>query len=259
MWFLKMSAALVGTAADEDVPLPANVRRYYIASSPHGGGPGGFDVTPLEAPAAPSWGQCALPANPMPYTQTSNALLFAFRNWVMHDTRMPASRYPTLADGTLVAPTKSAMKFPMISDLSPTAPTGLGHPGIEWDFGASFDPTNQTGVVGIQPPDRVQVLRMLVPKVDADRNEVGGVPVVLREVPLGTYLGWNITASGFYKDMICAFQGGMIPFATTKADRLARGDTRLSLEERYSTHDGYVSAVRVAAAKAVAEGFLLQT
>ena len=56
MWFLKMSAALVGTAADADVPLPANVRRYYIASSPHGGGPGGFDVTPLEAPTAPELG-----------------------------------------------------------------------------------------------------------------------------------------------------------------------------------------------------------
>ncbi len=35
---------------------------------------------------------------------------------------------------------------------------------------------------------------MLVPRVDADGNEVGGVPVVLTDAPLGTYLGWNITA-----------------------------------------------------------------
>ena len=34
---------------------------------------------------------------------------------------------------------------------------------------------------------------MLAPKVDADGNEVGGVPVVLLDAPLGTYLGWNIT------------------------------------------------------------------
>ena len=35
---------------------------------------------------------------------------------------------------------------------------------------------------------------MMVPRVDADGNELGGVPTVLRDAPLGTYLGWNITA-----------------------------------------------------------------
>jgi hypothetical protein len=49
----------------------------------------------------------------------------------------------------------------------------------------------------------------------------------------------------------------MIPFAKTKAERLHAGDPRLSLEERYGDHDGYVAAVMAAAAKAVAEGFLL--
>ena len=39
---------------------------------------------------------------------------------------------------------------------------------------------------------------------------------------------------------------------------MASGDPRLSLEERYKTHDGYVEAVKVAAAKAVVEKFLLQ-
>jgi Alpha/beta hydrolase domain len=36
------------------------------------------------------------------------------------------------------------------------------------------------------------------------------------------------------------------------------GDPRLSLQERYGTHAGYVEAVRRAAANAVAEQFLLQ-
>lgn len=39
---------------------------------------------------------------------------------------------------------------------------------------------------------------------------------------------------------------------------MANGDPRLSLEERYTDHAGYVAAVRKAAAKAMAEGFLLQ-
>jgi hypothetical protein len=50
----------------------------------------------------------------------------------------------------------------------------------------------------------------------------------------------------------------MVPFAKTLAERLASGDPRLSLEERYGTHEGYVAAVRAAAANAVAQGFLLQ-
>jgi hypothetical protein len=50
----------------------------------------------------------------------------------------------------------------------------------------------------------------------------------------------------------------MIPFAKTKAERLAKGDQRLSLEERYGDHMGYVNAVQQAANNAVAEGFLLQ-
>src|SRR5262249_13327844 len=106
-----------------------------------------------------------------------------------------------------------------------------------------------------------QVIRMLVPRVDADGNELGGVPVVLRDAPLGTYLGWNITAGGarpFHKDQICDYVGGMIPFAKTKAERLATGDPRLSLEERYGDHAGYVAAVEAAAKKAVKAGFLLQ-
>ena len=50
----------------------------------------------------------------------------------------------------------------------------------------------------------------------------------------------------------------MIPFAKTKVDRLAKGDSRLSLEERYITHGGYVAAVMKAAQNAVLQGFLLQ-
>jgi hypothetical protein len=49
----------------------------------------------------------------------------------------------------------------------------------------------------------------------------------------------------------------MIPFGKTQAGREASGDPRLSLQERYGDHAGYVAAVRAAAANAVAEGFLL--
>jgi len=49
------------------------------------------------------------------------------------------------------------------------------------------------------PPTIKRVIKMKVPRVDADGNEMGGVPVVLRDAPLGTYLGWNIVATGFHR------------------------------------------------------------
>ena len=51
---------------------------------------------------------------------------------------------------------------------------------------------------------------------------------------------------------------GMIPFAKTKSERIAKEDPRPSLEERYTDHAGYVTAVEAAAKKAVASGFLLE-
>ncbi len=101
MWGLNLSPAWVGTASDKDIPVPSNVRRYYIPSTQHGGGSGGFDIKPLDAPACPgpNFGRGIFAANPVPHTETVNALRFHFRNWVMKDTPPPPSRYPTLAQG----------------------------------------------------------------------------------------------------------------------------------------------------------------
>jgi hypothetical protein len=81
---------------------------------------------------------------------------------------------------------------------------------------------------------------------------------VLRQAPLGTYVGWNVTAAGFNKGKICGLNGAFIPFAKTKAERLATGDPRPSLEERYASHKAYVAAVKAATDQAVAERFLLR-
>jgi len=180
----------------------------------------------------------------------------------MNGTHPPDSRYPTLRgaknERNLVEATKEAMGFPTIPGVPPSAPTGLINPVLDYDWGPDFDASNASGIQSNMPPPIKRVIKMLVPRVDADGNELGGVPVVLRDAPLGTYMGWNITADGFHKGKICNYEGGMIPFAKTKAEREANGDPRLSLEERYGNHAGYVAAVTKAAANAVAQGFLLQ-
>jgi alpha/beta hydrolase family protein len=259
VWGLKLTPEWVGSAGDTDLPLPDNVRRYYIPSTQHGGGRGGFDTAAAAPPSCPGteWGKGALANNPVPHTQTVNALRVHFRNWVMKDVAPPPSRYPTLKAGDLVDATAQAMGFPALPGLPPNAPTGLINPAIDYDFGPDFNPVEGAGVVTMMPPRIKHVISLKVPRVDADGNELGGVPVVLRDAPLGTYLGWNITAAGFYKGKECNFAGGMIPFAKTKAERTATEDPRPSLEERYGSHAGYVAAVQLAARKAVTEGFLL--
>jgi hypothetical protein len=85
-----------------------------------------------------------------------------------------------------------------------------------------------------------------------------GVASVLHQAPLGTYTGWNTVASGFNKGHIRTNTGSVIPFAKTKADRLAAADPRLSLEERYGSHQQYVARVRAAAERLVRGRYLLQ-
>jgi hypothetical protein len=270
VWALKLTPEWVGTDAKADLPLPESVRRYYIASSTHGGGAGGFDTSlpgaalPKSGPMCPgnNFGTGVLPANPVPHGGTVNALRHTFRQWVMKGTPPPASRYPTLAAGQLGEASKAGIGMPALPGLRPTIPEpDFIMPVHDLDWGPGFNAVDGSGVPSLAPPRIRQVLKMWAPKVDADGNELGGVPVVLLDAPLGTYLGWNVTAAGdrpFHAGQICNYVGGMIPFARSKAERETAGDARLSLQERYGDHAGYVAAVKKAAARALAEGFLLE-
>ena len=69
-----------------------------------------------------NFGTALLPANPMPHTQTVNALRVHFRNWVMKGTPPPPSRYPTLAQGQLAEANKEAIGFPTLPGLRAGVP-----------------------------------------------------------------------------------------------------------------------------------------
>jgi Alpha/beta hydrolase domain len=76
---------------------------------------------------------------------------------------------------------------------------------------------------------------------------VAGIRLPLVAAPVATTTGWALRRAGFGENDGCESAGQNIPFATTKAERLATGDPRKSLEERYGTHDRYVAAVGRAA------------
>jgi hypothetical protein len=172
-------------------------------------------------------------------------------------------------DRMLVGASQQAMGFPSGIPGIPDSiflPENFVFPIFDYDWGPEYDHCDATGNPTNEPPIIKSVIKMMVPKVDADGNELGGVPTVLRDAPLGTYLGWNITSSPsdpaydgrpFHAGQVCNYVGGMVPFAKTKAQRLASNDPRPSLEERYETHAGYVAAVKKAADSAACQGYLL--
>jgi hypothetical protein len=250
-WFLRMSPDLVGTDAKSDIPLPDNVRRYFFPGTTHGGGRGGFS-----SKAGPPPSGCVLPANPNPEADTMRALTAALIDWVAKGTEPPPSRYPRLDRKELSEATKAAMGFPAVPGIP--SPDRLVNTVMDYDFGPDFNYNDESGLITKLPPAVRQTIPTLVPKVNADANDLAGVPSVQFQVPLGTYLGWNVTAAGFDKGKICTLNGSFVPFARTKAERIKSGDPRPSLEERYASHQAFVDAVKTAAEKAVAERFLLQ-
>lgn len=252
-WTLRASLDFTGTSADRDIPLPANVRRYYVASTQHGGGSGVIHWGALDRQRN---AECVSPLNPNPMDPTRRALLLALKQWVIDDREPPPSSYPRLSDHTLAPASAVITTFPLIPGAP--LPRSAMNPVIEYDLGKEFHYNDLSGEVSQQPPPITGESPSTLPAVDADGNEVGGIHTILQQVPLGTYLGWNIVAKGFRKGHFCGLSGSYIPFARTAGDRQTTNDPRLSLEERYGTRQSYIEHVKKAAAEMVNRRFLLE-
>jgi hypothetical protein len=226
-WYSRGTVGIAGTKGTEDLPLPSNVRRYYHAGTTHGGGAGGFNL----GTASTNPNQFA--NNPNPQREINRALYVAMVDWVTKGIAPPDSRYPKVSDGTLVAATSAAMGWPTIPN-SPK-PDGVMNSVRDYEFGPQFRYNDGSGVITNVPPPVKQVIPTLAPKVDADGNEIAGIKSLLMRQPLGTYTAWNPIPSGPLKGREASLAAGYVPFAKTKAERLASGDSRLSIEERYTS------------------------
>ncbi|MBK8739520.1 MAG: hypothetical protein IPM02_08245 [Betaproteobacteria bacterium] len=213
-----------------DVELPANARVFMIAGTQHGG----------RANLKSDFGPCMNERNPHDPSPALRALLVALDAWVSEGKAPPASRVPTLKDGTLVAIDK--LLFPAIPDF---AIARLGNAIML--FGDWVNPK----------PDPAKAYRPLVSAVDSDGNEVAGVRLPDITVPLATYTGWNLYKRPFPEGELCDRDGSYREFASTKAERETKKDPRPSLAERYGTHASFAAAVKKAADQLVAEHLLL--
>jgi Alpha/beta hydrolase domain len=229
-WWASRASLLVTDLQGNHLELPADVRAYMIAGSPHFAAPGD------RMKGAPTM---ALPVNPMHAGMPMRALLTAMQAWITTGAEPPASRVPMRAHGTLVE----------AADAVPRGIPGLPYTAIY--TGASYTDT------AVFPPKLLGMYPVFVPRADSDGMAIAGIRMLPLAVPRASYTGWNPRSQGYGAGTLFPLQGAVVPFAATRAEREAAKDPRLSLQERYADNAAYVSAVREAAAHMVAERLLL--
>lgn len=233
-WGTGRAAALIHTSIDgkTDLTLPSNARVYFYAGTQHG--PSAFPPRAElgEGPNARGVGQ-QLP-NPTPHTIGLRANLMAMDRWVREGVEPAPSKYPKLSDGTLTP--IANLKWPSLPGVA--SPKTIPEPRR----------ANGDGPSGGWP--------FLVPQVDEDGNEIGGIRLPDQAVPIGTLTGWNFrVASSGNPQAIVPLLGSLVPFAKTAADR--NGDPRKALDERYHGKLDYLGRVTESGLSLVKQGYVL--
>lgn len=225
-----------------DAPIPPNVRMYMLAGSPHA----------AIAADNPKWAGQLPPSNfsPQPFLR---ACFVIMDKWASEGKAPPPTHLPRRDAGQLVTPEVALKKFPKIPGVNlPKTPSKLPL----WNYGPDFD---TKGVMNIFPPEAVpgKEYPIQVPMVDDDGNDLGGVRYPDMQAPIATYIGWALRKAGFAEGELMMTNGCIKAFCRTKAEREKIGDPRLSIKERYPTHQAYVDIVKRAVGDLIQKGFML--
>ncbi len=227
-WQKGASLTITDPLGKQDLQLPPNARAYLLAGTQHAGA----------AWQTPTRGQCVNPRNPHSPTPAQRALLIALDEWAA-GKQPPATNTPTLKDRTFT--TIDDYKFPAI-------------PGIK-----VASRINEQGVLSdwVKPVFEVRY-PTLITQINADGNEIAGIQLPEIAVPLATHTGWNEYAKPHPEGELCDRDGTYAPFAATRTERETKNDPRLSLEERYGDHAGYLQKFSEVAERLIAARLLLR-
>jgi len=249
-YWVKTSSLLHTDPTGRDLPRdPQNVRFYLLSGVEHTGSGA--------QPNSP--GNCQQNRNTTDPNPALRALFIALDEWVTRGVRPPKSEVPgpgtavysiPLSDGVGYVP-QDKLGFPNIPGVTYTGLITVRH---LFDFGPRFD----EGIMDVNPPDfSGPVYPSFVSRVDKDGNEVAGIQLPPVAAPIATTTGWALRRAEFGGPDGCEASGQEIAFKTTAAERIDAGDPRLSLEERYGSHEGYVEAVAAKARSLQARRLLL--
>ena len=196
-------------------------------------------------------GICQQQQSPLNLNPALPALLVNLDQWVSNGTAPPSNQVPTRSDGTLVAAQpQSAMGFPAIPGVTYNGRTTTGD---LLDFGPLFGQGIMTKLPRRSRSGRTRCSCQDRPGRHRPRRH----PPAGQRSPARDLLGLELRAAAFAGGDGCGNSGQVIPFAQTKPDRLAQGDPRLSVAERYPSHQAYVTAVTQAANTLFGQRFLL--
>ncbi len=237
------SGSLVHTdpLGTRDAEIPDNVRIYAFGGTQHG--PAGFP---------PGRGIADNLTNPGDYRPMLRALLDGLDRWVKDGKEPPDSAYPRIDKKTLVNWRQENTGFPALPGVR--YPEVIQEP-LALDYGPRF---LKEGIITQEPPRVIGKYVVLVPRSDRDGNDLGTLLPPEVAVPRATYTGWNLRRrDAGAEGMLANLLGSYIPFAKTKDERLAKGDPRLSLEERYGDLEGYRGQFAAACAEMARQGYLL--
>ncbi|MCG8413722.1 MAG: hypothetical protein MI746_05830 [Pseudomonadales bacterium] len=232
----------------EDAEIPSEVRFYTIGGSQHGSGDG--------IPDAPTTTQ--LMRNPNMWLPIAHSLVAAMYDWVANDQQPPASRYPKIADGSLVpSHTDGDINYDAWNKLNGVEyPESIYHPPYA-NYGARWQ---RDPIIDQHPTVADQHYTSLVPAIDADNNDLAASTILppLTRVPLATFVSWNLRAPSVGAEKAMAsLAGGYIPFARDLDAVIANNDTRSSIGGLYSSFDDYLEKYEAATDELIAEGYLL--
>ena len=238
------ACALIHVTADgkQDAAISDNVRIYHFTGEQH-----------FPGPFPPAKGQGDLLGQ---HLQSQLQVRYFWRAmvanldaWVRSNTLPPASSYPKIADGTLVPIRQYA--FPAIPGVNQPHEANRAY---HLDFGVNW----RDGILSMQPPKVGEEFPVLVPQVDADGNERDGVRLPEITVPLATYASWNLRDPSIgAPDQRVAFEASYLPFPKTAADRQRSGDPRMSIAERYSNREDYLTRYNSAVEELVKQRWIL--
>ena len=245
-------AALIHTdlVTMQDAPESPNVRRYHFAGCQHGTG----DFPPIEVRTNDGIrGQLSF--NSVNYNPLFRAALTNLDRWVSTGEEPPASRHPSLTDGTAM---DSQVVMDKFLDLPGVRITPQTTRAMRLDYG----PELHLGRAVELPASEGGAYPALVSDIDENFNDRGGIRLPDLTVPVATYTGWNLRDTSIGNpNLFIGITGGLagwtLRLPTTAAEREALGDPRLSIEERYAGREDYLRQVETAAERLVEEGYML--
>ncbi len=229
-WARSASLNHINVDGSADIVPDERTRVFFMAGAQHNPARGG------------DRGQFNVCRNPLDYRPLSRALLMHLDAWATTNHEPPKSAVPQLVDNSAGSLNQYTEAFPKIPAVR--LPTQLLEPP-RLDFGPRFA---SEGIADNVPPKVGQTYSVRVPMPDDNGLDMGGLRLPELEVPLGTYVGWNIqNAATGAPERLGRWDGSFFPFPRTETERKAINDPRKSVAERYPTREAYLEAYSTAA------------